>query len=129
MWPGTPPTTSIRSTIRSVGRTSRGNPFGSPIALGFQMEFLAADRVAGIGARMPRIHDRRTCTAFQHLLFHFADALRVGEAFSVTVKEHHRQVGQGGGLSNRIVLRKAAGDLVLMGTQSELPSRVSCPTR
>ncbi|MCB1798701.1 MAG: hypothetical protein KDI67_07455 [Gammaproteobacteria bacterium] len=98
----------------------RGNPFASPIALGFQMEFLAADRVA----RHRRSNAEDTLIAehalhFSNYEFHFADALRVGEAFSVTVKNTIDKSAQGGGLSNRIVLRKAAGDLVLMGTQSE----------
>ena len=56
---------------------------------------------------------------FSNYEFHFADALRVGDDFSVTVKNTIDKSAQGGGLSNRIVLRKAAGDLVLMGTQSE----------
>ncbi len=97
-------------------RNVLSNPFGSTIALGFQMEFLAADRVArtrreqGLAADAPAL-------AFGNYDFVFADALRVGEPFEVEVKPTVSRAD--GGLSNRVVLRKETGQLVLLGSQSE----------
>lgn len=97
-------------------RNVERNPFASTIALGFQMEFLAADRIArarhaqGIGVDRP-------AQPFSNYDFLFADALRVGEPFELEVKKTVNRAD--GGLSNRVVLRKATGQLVLMGSQSE----------
>lgn len=98
----------------------RRNPFGGPIALGFQMEFLAADRVA----RHRRPSDKAASGAdderpFSNYEFLFAGALPAGESFRVEIKKTVDRTGSGGGIANRVVIRKRAGDLVLMGTLSE----------
>lgn len=97
-----------------------GNPFGGPIALGFQVELLVADRIArqhrmdGADARVDEqgLH-------FTNFEFTFAGALRAGEAFLVEVKKTLDQTGNGGGLSTRAVVRKVGGGLVSVGTQSD----------
>lgn len=97
-------------------RNIRANPFASTIALGFQMEFLAADRIArarheqGLASEAPAL-------AFSNFEFRFADALRADEPFAVEVKRTVSR--EPGGLSNRVVLRKASGEPVLIGSQSE----------
>ncbi len=97
-----------------------GNPFGAPIALGFQLEFLAADRVE----RHRRAHDRhdpavRADLRYSNYKFRFAGALRADEPFGLEVKPTVDRLESGDGLSNRVVVRRADGGLVLMGTQSE----------
>jgi hypothetical protein len=98
----------------------RRNPFGAPIALGFQMEFLAADRVA----RQRRASGMAALIAehglhYSNYEFLFADALRAGEPFRLAIKKTVDNTADGGGISNRVVLRKSAGGLALMGTLSE----------
>jgi hypothetical protein len=97
-------------------RNVERNPFGSTIALGFQMEFLAADRVARLRLAQGLAVDA-PALAFSNYDFLFADALRVGEAFELEVKKTVSR--SDGGLSNRVILRREGGRLVLMGTQSE----------
>ena len=97
-----------------------GNPFRSTIALGFQTEFLVshliqlrrqspleAEKVAGCG-----LH-------FSNYDFKFTGALRPGDIFEVDVRNTLDQTDRGGGLSNRVIVRKYSGDLILLGTQSE----------
>jgi hypothetical protein len=97
-----------------------GNPFGAPIALGFQLEFLAADRVE----RYRSAHDDhdpalRADLCYSNYEFRFAAALRADEPFVLEVKPTVDRLDRGDGLSNRVVIRRAGGDLVLTGTQSE----------
>lgn len=101
-----------------------GNPFGSPIALGFQLEFLASDRVAR--QRVAEGHLPMAQLVYRNFEFSFAGALRAGEAFQIDVKKTVDKIGRGDGLSNRVVVRKADRSPVLIGTQSDTPSpRVS----
>lgn len=98
----------------------RDNPFGGPIALGFQLEFLAADRIAR--QRRSNGEEQRIEAHglhFSNYEFRFAAALRAGEPFRLEVKDTRDRIAEGGGLSNRLVVRKYDGHLVLMGTQSE----------
>lgn len=97
----------------------RGNPFGAPIALGFQLEFLAGDRV-----RRHRIAERRPAAAqivYRDFEFGFAGALRAGEDFEIDVRKTIDKTGRGGGLSNRVIVRKSDRTPVLIGTQSDSP--------
>lgn len=96
------------------------NPFGSPIALGFQMEFLASDRVARQRESEGRPKDNGF--PYRNFEFNFAGALRAGEPFSIDVRKTVDKIARGGGLSNRIVVRKAAGTPVLVGSQSDTPA-------
>jgi hypothetical protein len=97
-----------------------GNPFGSTIALGFQLEFLVAHL---IGRRRLAKGENEWIQShglhFTNYEFLFAGALQPGEEFGVEVRETRNKVASGGGLSNRAVVRKSAGALVLLGTQDE----------
>jgi hypothetical protein len=93
------------------------NPFAAPIVLGFQLEFFASDRV-----KQRREADGQAldaALAYRNFEFGFADALRADEGFSVDVRKTVDKTALGGGLSNRVVLRKTDGKPFLMGTQSE----------
>jgi hypothetical protein len=97
----------------------RGNPFGSTIALGFQMEMLAADRVATHRGRSDRCPDPTDeGPHYSNFEFQFARPLLAGEPFRVDVK---RTVAtpDGAKTSNRVILRADDGALVLRGTLSE----------
>jgi hypothetical protein len=101
-------------------RNIRPNPFGGTIALGFQMEFLAADRIARLRQHDntsddPRVPGHR----FGNYEFDFANALHAGEPFDIAVRKTTVGRGQGDGPSNRVVLRKISGELVLLGSQRE----------
>lgn len=93
----------------------RDNPFHSPIVLGFQLEFLVADL----------IHRHRAATGFgetpeclghSNYDFGFVSALQAGEDFTVQVRS---TLDKAAGLSNRVILRKLDGSLVLTGTVSD----------
>jgi len=98
----------------------RDNPFGSTIVLGFQSEFLVSDLIA----RQRRLHGEdtnleETGLGYSNFEFRFAGALKPGERFDVDVRKTVDKRVSGGGLSNRVVVRKDNRELVLMGTQSE----------
>jgi hypothetical protein len=96
-----------------------GNPFGGPIALGFQLECLVADcigqqrRASGEEGLIETLG-----LHFSNYEFLFAGALRAGEEFQIDLKRTLDKTSSGGGLSTRAVVRKIGGGLVLMGTQS-----------
>ncbi len=100
--------------------TIAGNPFPAPIALGFQLEFLASDRI------MQRRADEGIggggCggegLGFRNFDFNFAGALAAGEAFEIDVRKTVDKTPQGGSISNRVAVRKANGTPVLIGVQS-----------
>ena len=98
----------------------RENPFRGPIALGFQLEFLVADRIAqlrrsnGEGALI-----ENQGLGFSNYQFNFVGALRPREIFRLEVRETVDRTEQGAGLSNRVNVRKHNGELVLRGSQSE----------
>lgn len=97
-------------------RNISGNPFAGPIALGFQLELLAADRIA-------RLHrataQQQPTTEFSNYDFRFANALRAGEVFYIDVRKTLQDRGPDGGYTNRVVLRKQNGDLVLLGNRHD----------
>ncbi|MEL7045075.1 MAG: hypothetical protein AAGL66_08650 [Pseudomonadota bacterium] len=92
-----------------------GNPFPGPIALGFQLEFLCSDRILRERAA-PQIEGD---FAFRNFEFNFAGALPAGEAVTLDVRKTVDKRESGGGLSNRVVLRKTDGSPVLIGSQSD----------
>ncbi|MCB1772161.1 MAG: MaoC family dehydratase [Gammaproteobacteria bacterium] len=97
-------------------RNIHGNPFAGPIALGFQLELLAADRIS----RLRRdAAETLPASAFSSYDFRFANALRAGEVFYVDVRKTLRDHQGDGGYTNRVVLRKQNGDLVLMGNRHD----------
>lgn len=98
-----------------------GNPFQSTIALGFQLEFLVADRV-----RSHRLANDADLLATHNDLFYsnyefrFANALHASEAFKLEIKNTIDKSRAGGGISNRVAVRSEQRNaLVLIGTQSE----------
>jgi len=97
-------------------RNINGNPFDGPIALGFQLELLAADRISQL---------RRAATElpppcnFSNYDFRFANALRAGEVFYVDVRKTLRDRQAEDEFTNRVVLRKQNGDLVLLGNRHD----------
>jgi hypothetical protein len=96
-----------------------GNPFAGPIALGFQLEFLCSDRIMHHRTKESSISENSP--PFRNFEFNFAGALRVGETFTVDVRKTINKIDQGGGLSNRVIVRKESGTPVLIGTQSDTP--------
>ncbi len=98
-----------------------GNPFQSTIALGFQIEFLVSDRVTAY--RRANAEDdlvERNALHYSNYEFRFADALHAAESFKLDIRETLDKTGSGGGISNRIVVRRSDGEkLILIGTQSE----------
>ena len=98
----------------------RDNPFGSTIVLGFQTEFLVSDLVKRHRRLDPgHIDLDELGLGYSNFEFKFAGALRPGERFDVEVRKTVDKTARGGGLSNRVIVRKQNRDLVLMGTQSE----------
>ncbi|WP_290653516.1 hypothetical protein [Aquisalimonas sp.] len=91
----------------------QGNPFGGPIALGFQleclMEYLVSIQRDQDGLEAPG-------TGFRNYQFTFADVLHPGEPFSPRVHPARRTTDRNGRplLSNRITVRKREG-LILLG--------------
>lgn len=98
----------------------RANPFGSTIALGFQTAFVASSRIEPLH-RGEGVAPQRDVNAlpFSNYDFRFVGALRPGEPFDVELRETVDKLASGKGLSTRVVVRKADGSPVLIGTQSE----------
>ncbi|MEM6486428.1 MAG: hypothetical protein AAF662_15770 [Pseudomonadota bacterium] len=111
-----------------------GNPFGGPIALGFQLEFLCADRImryrqnelaAEQSAAVEAGESQHQSTAtgstypFRNFEFNFVGAVRPKERFAVNVRKTNRSSDPLRGLSNRVLIKKDHGGPVLIGTQSD----------
>ena len=104
-----------------------GNPFGMPIVLGFQIEALIEYLVtlfreqSGEQALIDghQLH-------FSNFQFAFADVLRPGEAFHVSIKKTVNRLSESGQLANRIVVKKQGG-LVLLGYQRESTAPLCMP--
>ncbi|MFK7828628.1 MAG: hypothetical protein AB8B57_02505 [Congregibacter sp.] len=94
-----------------------GNPFAAPIALGFQLEFLCSDRI--MRRRALENHSSDALLCFRNFEFNFAGALPRGEVFEIDVRKTLKKTTQGGGLSNRVVVRKSTSAPILIGTQSD----------
>ncbi len=93
----------------------RGNPFGGPIVLGFQLECLAEALVTRV--RLAEGDSVRSGQLpFRNYQFTFAGALGANEAFTAVVKPTIRGIDTAGQpqMSNRVAMRKGSG-LVLLG--------------
>lgn len=105
-------------------RRIRGNPFGGPIVLGFQLECLAEYLVT-----LERSDTGMDGApgAFRNYQFTFANVLRPGEPFQVQVRPARTGRDDAGRpvLSNRVIMRKAEG-MVLMGSIRD-GAGPSCP--
>ena len=100
-------------------RRTRANPFGGPIALGFQLECLIEYQMH----RHRRQHGEDALISQNQLRFSnyqltFADVVRPGEAVFVEIKPSHLGGGDAVTLANRVALKKEAG-LVLIGYKKE----------
>jgi hypothetical protein len=101
----------------------KGSTFSAPVALGFQIECLLdflLDRFRqreGKGALLDQsgLH-------FSNYEFKFAAALLCGEEFRVAIKRTVDKRSKGGGLSNRLTVRKVDGSPVLIGSRSDTPA-------
>ncbi|MEM8491923.1 MAG: hypothetical protein AAF756_13975 [Pseudomonadota bacterium] len=109
-----------------------GNPFGGPIALGFQLEFLCADRImrfrqneltteqsAAADAGESQSSAARSIYPFRNFEFNFVGAVRPKERFAVNVRKTNRNSDPFRGVSNRVLIKKDQGGPVLIGTQSD----------
>ena len=97
----------------------RSNPFGGPIALGFQLECLVEERL-----RLHReTHDeiemlRQHGLRFSNYQFSFASVVKPNEAIQVEIKKSQFKTGETPQLSNRVVVRNQQG-IVLIGHKKE----------
>ncbi len=105
----------------------QGNPFGEPIALGFQVEALVEYLVTlfrqQAGEHTLIIQNHLHYSNFQ---FNFADVLRPGEPFHVEIKKTVNRISESGQLGNRIAVKKQGG-LVLLGFQHESTTPLCMP--
>ncbi len=99
-----------------------GNTFKAPVALGFQIGCL----IDYLLDRYRREQGEESLEAeyglyFRNYEFKFAGALLAGEPFQVEIKSTKNRIVTGGGLSNRVAVRKVDGSPVLIGSRSETP--------
>jgi acyl dehydratase len=95
------------------------NPFGGPIALGFQLAGLALDRIVqhreAQGERqLPTDH----ALHFTHYQFSFASAVTPGSELAVQVRKTANKIAGCGEMSNRVTV-KHDGRLALMGMRKD----------
>ena len=107
----------------------RGNPFGMPIVLGFQIEALIEYLVALFREQTGEqalIDDHQL--HFSNFQFTFADVLLPGEPFHVEIKKTVNRISESGQLANRIAVKKQDG-LVLLGFQRESTTPLCMPEK
>ncbi len=99
-----------------------GNPFGGPIALGFQLECLIEDQI-----RLYRNQHGETSLIennnlhFSNYQFTFASVVKPGETVHVEVKNSQFKTGENCTLSNRVAIKGPSG-LVMFGFKKESQS-------
>ena len=83
-----------------------GNPFGMPIALGFQVEALIEYLVALFReqAGEHELIDQHQLH-FSNFQFTFADVVRPGEPFHVEIKKTVNRISESGRLASRIAVK------------------------
>ena len=100
-------------------RNIRDNPFGMPIALGFQLEALVAHLVDHVRCNNGEADlIVREGLNFSNYQITFADVVRPGEPFQVKINKSSDRIATHGQLSNRISVAKGRR-LVLLGFQRE----------
>lgn len=100
----------------------RGNPFGGPIALGFQLEAL-------VDFLIERQRDSESdgsgldaqALPFGNYEFRFAHELQSGESFRAEVRRTIRARRPGGNASNRVALQRDDGTPILIGSRTDTP--------
>jgi len=103
------------------------NPFGAPIALGFQLEALIESKIKQYRedhheAKLVAQHNLH----FSNFQISFADVVQPDEAFEITIKPTVNNIKNKGQIGNRVVIRKRH-QLVLMGYQRESQEPLTCP--
>ena len=96
----------------------RDNPYAGPIALGFQLESLADYRIE---QQRQTEAEAEPHLAFSNYEFHFASALGPGEPFTVQVRQTQRKGEEQQVATNRVVLRRADGRPIMLGSRSDGP--------
>lgn len=97
----------------------RANPFGGPIALGFQLECLIEEQIRLYRAACDEVSlIEREGLRFSNYQFTFASVIRPGENFVVEIKKSQFRADDNGMLSNRVLLRKDDA-VVLIGYKRE----------
>lgn len=97
----------------------RGNPFGGPVALGFQLAGLALHRIAeqrraNGEAQLAATHGLH----YSNYQFTFAGAVPAGGEVEVSVRRTANRIHSNGELSNRVLV-KHAGRAVLIGQRRD----------
>ena len=88
-------------------RRIQGNPFGGPIAMGFQLEMLLLE-----AAERQRASEERAAgkvsPQFRHarFSFNFADVVHAHQPVEVDIRPSRWRTGEGGSVSNRVSLRR-----------------------
>lgn len=97
----------------------RDNPFGAPIALGFQLAGLALDRISQHRASASERHlPEENGLYYSNYQFSFAGAVTAGSELQVQVRPTRHRVDSDGELSNRVLLKEGRR-LVLMGSRKD----------
>ncbi len=104
-----------------------GNPFGSPIALGFQLEALIESKIK----QFREEHHETELLAKHNLHFSnfqisFADVVQPDEPFEITIKPTASNIKNRGQIGNRVIIRKGRR-LVVIGYQRESQEPLICP--
>jgi hypothetical protein len=96
-----------------------GNPFGGPIALGFQLECLIEYQIRCYRIRCGEdvlIKDNNL--RYSNYQFNFVNVVRAGESIFVEIKKSQLKTGDNCILSNRVLIKNKHG-VVLMGHKKE----------
>lgn len=105
----------------------RGNPFGGPIALGFQLEGLIEHQIRAYRqAHQEEALIQKHGLRYSNYQFTFANVVRPGEPVTIEIKKSQFKPGEEGVLANRVVMRNAAG-IVLVGYKKESTNPLYSP--
>lgn len=97
----------------------RDNPFGGPIALGFQLAGLALDRISQYRvSQSEQLLPEENGLHYGNYQFSFAGAVTAGSELQVQVRPTRNRIESEGELSNRVLV-KEGGRLVLMGSRKD----------
>ncbi|RMG33215.1 MAG: hypothetical protein D6720_11900 [Gammaproteobacteria bacterium] len=108
------------------------NPFGGPIALGFQLVAFAMDQVAQHRETAGQPHGLvDDGPDYGVLRFSFAGAVRPDTALEVQVRRANDRLAEHGEISNRVLIRDGQGAPVLLGSHKDCakpgPSKLAEP--
>ncbi len=92
--------------------TVRDNPYGGPIILAFQLEFLIEYLLDRSRVRNERELIARHSLNFANYQFIFADAMKPGEPFTVDISRSVFKLRNNSTLSNRVKIKKQSGSVL-----------------